>query len=158
MNTTITDKAIYLSKKGIKELKKSITQLERDRHQTIQAIRDIEKTNGREERLERIDELTNLESIEGEIDEKKQILAHAKLIPSRRTKLQVAIGSVVELIDNSGKKLKFTIVDSVEADPSLGKISTQSPIGKSLIGKTVKDIVKWSNGTRTICFKLVRIL
>jgi len=86
------------------------------------------------------------------------ILLNAKLIPSKRTRLQVAIGSVVELIDNRGRKLKFTIVDSIEADPSNGKISTLSPIGQSLIGKTVKDIVKWQKGTKTTCFKLVRIL
>ena len=158
MNTTITDKTIYLSKKGIKELKKSIIQLEHDRQETLRAIRELDKTNGRDERLERIDQLTNLESIEAELDDKNLVLASAKLIPSKRTRLQVAIGSVVELIDNRGRKLKFTIVDSVEADPSNGKISTLSPIGQSLIGKTVKDIVEWQKGTKTTCFKLVRIL
>lgn len=157
MNTTITDRTIYLSKKGIKELKKTIIQLERDRQEVLKSLRELDKTNGRDERLERIDKLTNLESIEAELDDKKMILSNAKVIPSKQTKLQVAIGSVVELIDNRGKQLKFTLVDSVEADPSNGRISTLSPIGQSLIGKTVKDVVKWTNGTKTICFKLIRI-
>lgn len=158
MNTTITDRTIYLSKKGIKELKKSIIQLEHDRQKALRAIRELDKTNGRDERLERIDQLTNLESIEAELDDKKLVLSHAKLVPSKRTRLQVAIGSVVELIDNRGHRFKFTIVDSVEADPSKGKISTLSPIGQSLIGKTIKDSIKWQKGAKTTCFKLIKIL
>lgn len=157
MNTTISDRTIFLSKKGIKELKKTIIQLEHDRQKSLQSLRELDKTNGRDERLERIDQLTNLESIEAELDDKNLILANAKIIPAKRTRLQVAIGSVVELIDSRGKQLRFTIVDSVEADPSNGRISTLSPIGQSLIGKTVKDVVKWTNGKRTNCFKLIRI-
>lgn len=158
MNTTITDRTVYLSKKGIKELKKTLIQLEHDKNKELQLLRDLDKTNGREERLERIDRLANIEGIEAELDEKKSLLATAKLIPSKRTRLQVAIGSVVELLDNRGHKYRYTIVDSVEANPSDGRISNLSPIGQNLIGKTVQDIVKWKNGTKTICFKLVKIL
>lgn len=158
MNTTIADRTVYLSKKGIKELKKTLIQLEHDKNKELQLLRDLDKTNGREERLERIDRLANLEGIEIELDEKKSLLANAKLIPSKRTRLQVAIGSVVELLDNRGRKYRYTIVDSVEANPSDGRISNLSPIGQNLIGKTVQDMVKWKNGTKTICFKLVKIL
>lgn len=158
MNTTITDRTIFLSKKGIKELKKAIIQLERDKQEAIKSLRELDKTNGRDERLERIDKLTNLESIEAELDDKKMILSNSKLVPSKQTRLQVAIGSVVELIDSRGKQFRFTLVDSIEADPSNGRISTLSPIGQSLLGKTVADVVKWTNGTKTSCFKLIRIL
>ena len=40
MNTTET---IYLSKRGMKELKKTIANLERDRHATLNDLRDIDK-------------------------------------------------------------------------------------------------------------------
>lgn len=158
MNTTLTDRTVYLSKKGIKELKKTIAQLEHDQKKELQLIRELDKTNGREERLERIDRLANLEAIESELNDKKMLLANARLIPSKSTRLRVAIGSVVELLDNRGHKFRYTIVDSVEANPSDGRISDISPIGQNLIGKTVKDIVKWKSGTKTICFKLVKIL
>ncbi|MDD3035657.1 MAG: GreA/GreB family elongation factor [Candidatus Saccharimonadaceae bacterium] len=157
MKTTITDRKILLSKKGIKELKKAIIQLEQDRRKALAELRDLEKTFGHDERLERIEKLATLDNIETELNEKKFILANAKLIPSKRERLKVAIGSVVDLIDMRGHILRFTIVDSIEANPSDGRISILSPLGKSLLGRTVKDIIKWGTGKRTNQFQLVRI-
>lgn len=158
MNTTITDKTILLSKKGMKELKKSIIQLEHDRQKTLQSLRELDKTLGRDERLSRIEKLSNLEGIEAELDDKNIVLSSAKLLPAKRNRLQVAIGSVVDLIDRHGHLFRYTIVDSIEANPSDGRISTASPLGQSLIGRTVRDIVEWRNGKYFNQFQLVRII
>lgn len=158
MNTTITDKTILLSKKGMKELKKSIIQLEHDRQKTLQSLRELDKTLGRDERLSRIEKLSNLEGIEAELDDKNIVLSNAKLLPTKRNRLQVAIGSVVDLIDRHGHLFRYTIVDSIEANPSDGRISTASPLGQSLIGRTVRDIVEWRNGKYFNQFQLVRII
>lgn len=158
MKTTITDKTILLSKKGMKELKKTISQLEHDRQQALQDLRELDRTTGRDERLNRIEKLANIESIETELADKKLILSNAKLLPAKRTRLQVAVGSVVELIDKHGHLFRYTIVESVEANPSDGRISTLSPLGRSLIGKTVRDIIKWGNGKNDNQFRLIRIV
>jgi len=158
MNTTITEKTILLSKKGMKEIKKKIVQLEHDRQKTLQSLHDIDKTYGRDEHLNRINMVFNLECIEAELADKQLVLSTAKLIPKARSRLQVAIGSVVDLIDKQGKIFRFTIVDSVEANPSDGRISTVSPLGQNLIGKTIRDIVEWHNGLKTNQLKLVRII
>jgi transcription elongation factor GreA len=52
---------------------------------------------------------------------------------------KIAVGSVVLLTNGAGKKMEYTIVGSVEADPLEGKISDESPIGQALIGKKVND-------------------
>lgn len=152
MNTTET---IYLSKKGMKELKKSISLLERDRRRTIVELHEQDKTDGHDERLERIEKLAQLESIESELSEKQSLLAVARLYPGKRDALRAGIGSVVELIDKSGRHVVYTIVESVEANPSDGRISVKSPLGQSLIGKTIADTIKWGNDVRQ--FQLVRI-
>lgn len=157
MKTTITDKTILLSKKGLKELKKTIAQLERDKRIALEELRDFEKTFGHDERLERIEKIASLEIIESELNDKKMVLANAKLLPSKRERIKVAIGSVVDLIDMRGHLFRFTIVESIEANPSDGRISILSPLGKSLLGRTVKDIVKWGTGNKTNQFQLVRI-
>ena len=158
MNTTIIEKTILLSKKGMKELKKSISQLEHDRQKALQSLRETEKTLIREERLNRVEKLAQLESIEAELADKRLIFASAKLLPAKRTRLQVAIGSVVDLIDRSGNLFRYTIVDSIEANPSDGRISILSPLGKSLVGRTVRDIIEWGNGSKIHQFQLVRIV
>lgn len=56
---------------------------------------------------------------------------------------RVGLGSHVTVLDvKSGAEIKYELVTSEEADAAHGKISTASPIGKSLIGKEVGDTVK----------------
>lgn len=159
MNTTIEQehKTILLSKKGMKELRKSISQLEHDRQVVIRSLREIDRNTGHDDRLERIERLSRLESIESELSEKHLTLAEAKLLPTKRARMIVAIGSVVDLIDQQGRLFRYTLVDTIEANPSDGRISVVSPLGSSLVGKTVKDIVQWSSGDSSNQLKLVRI-
>lgn len=159
MNTTITTehKTILLSKKGMKELRKAISQLEHDRQSVIRGLHDIDKSTGHDDRLERIERLARLEAIESELAEKHQTLIDAKLIPSKRARMKVAIGSIVDLIDQEGRLVRYTLVDTIEANPSDGRISVLSPLGSNLIGKTVKDIVEWGSGLQNNTLRLVRI-
>ncbi|MDB5162306.1 MAG: greA [Candidatus Saccharibacteria bacterium] len=159
MNTTITTehKTILLSKKGMKELRKAISQLEHDRQSVIRGLHDIDKSTGHDDRLERIERLARLEAIESELSEKHQTLIEARLIPSRRARMRVAIGSIVDLIDQEGRLVRYTLVDTIEANPSDGRISVLSPLGSSLIGKTVKDIVQWGSDFQENTMRLVRI-
>ena len=161
MNTTTTitpePKTILLSKKGLKELKKEIAQLEHERSAVQRSLRDSDKTTGHDDRFERNERLLRLEAVEAELYDKQQIITKAKLIPSRRARMKVAIGSVVDLIDQQGTLFRYTIVDSIEANPSDGRISSSSPLGSTLLGKTVQDVVEWGNGLHYKQFQLVKI-
>lgn len=154
MNTT---KTIYLSKKGMKELKKEIARIERDHQEVRGKLRDLDKADGRDERLARVEILAAMEILESELADKKMALASAKPFPRKRDALKVAIGSVVDLLDTSGRIIRYTIVDSMEANPSDGRISVKSPLGQSLIGKQIQDVVEWSAGLRTNRLQLVGI-
>lgn len=154
MNTTRT---IYLSKKGMKELKRDITQLKRNLHEAIVQLRELDKTDGHDERLARVEKLANIEVIESELADKNLALSCSKLLPRKRDMLKVAIGSVVDLIDTSGRLMRYTIVDSLEANPSDGRISIKSPLGSSLIGKQIKDVVEWTSGVGTNRMQLIGI-
>jgi transcription elongation factor GreA len=160
MNTTTTNsesKTILLSKKGMKELRKSISDLQHDRQALSRSLRESDKTTGHDDRFERNERLLRLETIEAELVEKQQTLYRAKLIPTRRERMKVAVGSVVDLIDQHGRLFRYTLVESIEANPSDGRISTQSPLGSNLVGKTVKDIIEWGNGLHHSKLQLVRI-
>lgn len=162
MNTTTNtndheQKTILLSKKGMKELRKSISQLEHDLQAIRRSLRESDKGSSHDDRFVRSERLQRLETIESELAEKQQALVRAKLIPSRRTRMKVAIGSVVDLIDQQGRLIRYTIVDSIEANPSDGRISAASPLGSSLIGKTAQDFVEWGSGLQRSSLKLVKI-
>ncbi len=156
MNTTMTTEAIYLSKKGMKELKKAIEQLERDRHQVIMDLHEQDKIDNHDERLARIEKLAQLDAIDTELSTKQDLLAKAQPYPKTNSRY-VNIGSVVEMITGNGRKVVYTIVDSIEADPSDGRISAKSPLGQSLLGKTISDTINWSAGRMKTTFHLTRI-
>ena len=161
MNTTTTKQqpehnTVLLSKKGMKELRKSIAQLEHDRQAIRRSLRESDKTSSHDDRFERSERLQRLEALESELFDKQQTLMRAKLIPSKRTRMKVAIGSVVDLIDQSGRMIRYTIVESIEANPSDGRISAVSPLGSTLLGKTVQDIVEWGNGLQRNSFQLIK--
>ncbi|MGK2877892.1 MAG: transcription elongation factor GreA [Solirubrobacterales bacterium] len=55
----------------------------------------------------------------------------------------VSVGTTVHLKDQkTTKSVKYKIVGSSEADPLGGKLSSESPIGKALLGHKRNDIVK----------------
>lgn len=161
MNTTTTNhtekKTILLSKKGMKELRKAVAQLEHDLQAIRRSLRESDKTSSHDDRFEHNERLMRLEAIESELAEKHQTLNNAKIISSRRARMKVAIGSVVDLIDQQGRIIRYTLVESIEANPSDGRISAASPLGSTLLGKTVQDIVEWGNDRRHNTLQLIKI-
>lgn len=151
------NKTVYLSKRGMKELKKATSRLERDQKKTLRELREIDRVDNHDERLARVEKLAQLDSIETALAESKALLNNAKVFPRKRDALVVALGSVVDMIDTKGRMIRYTVVDSIEANPSDGRISAKSPLGQSLLGKTINDTVHWSAGLKTKRLHLVKI-
>ena len=79
------------------------------------------------------------------------------MLPKKKS-IVVSLGSIVELIDNAtGKIFKYQVVDSIEADPLIGKISSDSPLGKSLLGKKANEIINWSIGVKNMQMQLITV-
>lgn len=148
---------IYLSKKGMKELKKAVARLERDKQAQYARLREIDKSDNHEEQLARVECLSAIEVLENELYEKQQMLKNAKPFPRKRDALKVAIGSVVELLDTNGRIVRYTIVESIEANPFDGRISAKSPLGQSLVGRQIKDMVEWTASVGTRRLQLIGI-
>ena len=78
--------------------------------------------------------------LEGRIIELEQLLAKAKSINRINTDL-VSLGSVVKLRTSDDREYCYTLVGAFEANPSAGRISNESPVGKALLGHKVGDLV-----------------
>lgn len=152
-----TRKTILLSKKGMKELKKAVSKLERKQAQIIADLRELDKIDTHDQRLARVEKLAELEIVESQLADKQMYLQNANLFPRKRDAIRVAIGSVVELIDTSGRMVSYQLVDSIEANPSDGRISANSPLGQNLIGRKIQETIQWGQGLGSGQFTLVRI-
>ncbi len=81
--------------------------------------------------------------VEGRITTLENMIRNAKIIEeSDLVSDAVSIGKSVTFIElPDGEEETYTIVGSAEADPFEGKISNDSPIAQSLIGKKVGEQV-----------------
>jgi transcription elongation factor GreA len=52
----------------------------------------------------------------------------------------VGVGAKIR-VDVAGQKEEFILVGTLEANPALGKISNESPVGKALLGHKIGDEV-----------------
>ncbi len=81
--------------------------------------------------------------VEGRIKELEVLLATARVIDeSHHTSGSVQVGSTVTIQEPGMEPEVYTIVGAAEANPGLGFISNESPLGKALLNKKTGDTVQ----------------
>jgi transcription elongation factor GreA len=94
--------------------------------------------------------------LEGRILELETILREA-LIVEQAAADAAAVGSTVIVSEAGGPTETFLLVGMKEADPRLGKISHESPIGQALLGHRAGDVVQAETPGGTLTFKILEI-
>lgn len=84
------------------------------------------------------DVLEEKEWMEKRIKELEETLENAEIADSACDLDKVSLGCEVTVLRDK-KEMNFTIVPSLEADPSKGRISEVSPMGKALLGKKIGE-------------------
>ncbi|MCP5370055.1 MAG: transcription elongation factor GreA [Rickettsiaceae bacterium] len=97
--------------------------------------------------------------IEGKIADLESKLSHAEIIDSSKlTNESVKFGAYVKILDEETEEENiYQITGEYEADMRNNKISAISPLGKSLIGKAVGDIVEVSTPKGRRSFEILEI-
>jgi len=91
------------------------------------------------------------------VKEINAILDNAQIISTDQTSGKtVSIGATVVVESNKIKK-EYTIVGAQEADPLIGKISNESPLGSAFLGKKDGDKVKVFLPKGEVEYKIVEI-
>ena len=82
--------------------------------------------------------------VNARLNQLKQRMAEMSMVDfSKIPHDKVGLGSRVVLLDvNKDERITYNLVTSEEADFAKGRISTNSPIGRGLLGKVVGDTVK----------------
>lgn len=97
--------------------------------------------------------------LEAKIAKLEEIVGNARLIDE--TKIDTDSVSILSKVTIKNKKngasVTYTLVSEEEADLKAGKISTQSPIGKGLLGKKKGDIAKVKTPAGEMEFEIVEI-
>jgi transcription elongation factor GreA len=96
--------------------------------------------------------------LEGRIQQIEEMLRNAVMIKDVGPTDEVALGSYVTVIEEgAGESETFHIVGSAEANPASGKVSDESPLGRSLLGHRVGDTVAVEAPGGEIAFRITAI-
>jgi len=96
--------------------------------------------------------------LEGRIRELEQLLSNVIIIDHVEKNLnEIGIGDYVTIQEENFEPERYHLVGPKEADPSNGKISHESPIGKALIGHKVGDVVVVDTPNGEIRLKILKI-
>ncbi len=137
----VNSKKFFLTKEGLSRIEKEYQELKK-----LKAF----KTKGESPRIFHSEEVDpeflafqeDLELLDTRIMELEMVLKNVQMIapPAKDKKDIVALGSTV-VIEVDGQEDEFKIVGTLEANPAIGSISNECPVGKSLLGRKIGEEV-----------------
>lgn len=150
------EKKFYITKQKLKELQKeyqnSLNFLHLKTKSETPKVLESEDLNSEYSTLQE-----DLNFLRARIDELDNIFKNYELItiPPKGEQKVVGLGAKI-IVTVDGEKDEFTIVGTIEANPSLGKISNESPVGRALLGHKVGEEVVISSPIK-VFYKIKKI-
>ncbi|MFI5265195.1 MAG: transcription elongation factor GreA [Candidatus Levyibacteriota bacterium] len=153
-----TKKKIFVTREGMEELKHELDDLNKvKRPEVLERVSAARAMGDLAENSEYTAAREELTLIDGRIEELTEILKNAELISGNgKSNKSIQLGSMV-VVSINGKKEEFSLVGEWEADPHNKKISHESPLGKSLIGKSVGEKIEVEAPAGKIVYTVVSI-
>jgi len=135
---------ISLTRQGHAEIEAELAELKIRRLEVIEEVRRAAADKDFRENAPLHAAREQKGHIDGRIRDLEETLKSAVIIGEEKgNSLKAGIGDSVVLYDEaSAKEMSYMIVHPKEVDPSKGKISSESPIGKAIVGKSEGTLVE----------------
>ncbi len=147
-----------LTRNGLKKLQEELEQRKGEIRQRIaKAIKEAKEQGDLSENAEYSEAKRQHSENERRIMELENIIRTSQVADYCEKCNVVQVGSKIKVKFDGEEKI-FYIVGSNEADPSSGKISNESPIGKALIGKAPGDKVSVKTPAGELVYKIIEII
>lgn len=135
----------FLTREGYNKLQEELDQLRTTKREEI-AVRLHEAMEGGEllDNAELEAAKNEQAFVEGRIKELEILLATARVIEDgvKQVTGTVQVGSKVTIKEDDLEPEVYTIVGAAEANPTKGRISNESPLGRALLNRKVGDRVQ----------------
>lgn len=144
-------KVVNLTADGKKDLEAELDKLIKSRPEIAEKIATARAFGDLSENEEYSSARNEQKMVESRILEIQEILKNAKVIRGgKRSKIDLGVTCDLNF---AGRKVTYTLVGPTETNPSEGKISNESPIGKALLGRKAGEEFEF-NGRKV---KIVKI-
>lgn len=134
--------SVTLTPQGFAELEAELDSLKKKRHVIIGEIQRAAADKDFRENAPLAAAREQRGHLEGRILELEETLKSATVIQKSGNILRISIGDIVILRDKTlAEDFEYILVGPKEVDPSKGKISNISPIGKAIMGRVIGDVI-----------------
>jgi len=151
---------VYLTREGYEKLSEELEYLKKVKRREISsAIEHARSLGDLKENAEYHSAKDALAQNEKRVAELEDKLSRTEIIEDNQISSDKAyIGAKITLFDlDTEDQVEYALVGSDEADAALGLISTDSPVGKALLGCKKDDIVKIDVPAGTLEYRVVKI-
>ena len=152
---------IYLTAEGLRKVKEELEYLTTTRRREVAQMIAEAKAEGDISENAGYDEAKTAQGfLEGRIRELEILLKNAKVISDDASAAPgvVNLGRTVVVREvGSDYEEEYTIVGPPEADPAAGRISNESPMGTSLLGRRSGETAVVESPGGEIVFEVVRV-
>lgn len=149
-------KEILLTQEGLEKLKGELRKLkEVDRKEVISRIKTAKEFGDLSENSEYDDAKNEQAFVEGRIQELEATIKYSKIVEHKNNG-DISVGSVVE-VEVEGDKETLIIAGQTESDPINGKISSDSPVARALIGKKKGEAVDITTPNGKVKYKIISV-
>lgn len=152
---------IYLTREGYEKLRKELEYLKTVRRKEITQALEKARSFGDISENAEYDAAKEAQALnEKRIAEIEEKLSRAVIIEEEDiSKDEIRIGATVKLQDIiDGEEVQYTLVAGVEANPSQGKISVDSPFARALLGHKKGDIVEINVPAGKLKYRILEIV
>ncbi|WP_029037324.1 transcription elongation factor GreA [Salinimicrobium xinjiangense] len=153
-------KVSYYTAEGLKKLRDELNRLrDVERPKASQAIAEARDKGDLSENAEYDAAKEAQGLLEMKISKMEEVYSNARLIDESQLDTSKALVHSTVRIKNltNGTEVKYKLVAQSEADLKAGKISVDSPIGKSLLGKKVGEVAEINVPAGTMKFEILEI-
>ena len=152
------DKPTFLTPEGKSKLESELEWLTNTRRAEVaERIRQAKEEGDLRENAEYDDAKREQGFLEGRIKELEYLLKNAQLITNSGGSV-ISLGSTVTIVEDGYEgEETYTVVGATEADPTAGRISNESPLGKTLLGKKKGAKVKVNTPGGLTTFKILKV-
>ena len=154
------NKQVKLTEDGLKQLEEELEYLKTKKRKEVSEKIKVALGFGDLSENSEYDEAKNEQAqVEARIVSVENMLKNAIVIDeSERDTSKVELGATVTIHDiEFGEDITYKIVGSTEADPDEGRLSDESPLGKSLMGKAEGEMIDVDAPAGVIQYKILKI-
>ena len=153
------DSRYRMSRERLEELKQELEYLQTVREKEVsEQIKEARSFGDLSENSEYDEAKTEQGKLYSKIAEIKNLIENAVILDNARSGNAVVMGSRVTVREQSEDEEEcFEIVGSQEANPMQGRISDESPLGRSLMGHVKGDVVAFEAPMGVLHYEIVSV-